>query len=112
MEQPYASIARWAVLECQEPGKASARHLVDYIVGHDRLNSMGENLGEPYIGSALSALDVVAREARNAPGKLISLSGDAMPGADIRDLPRAIKTMLDRAGLAWQLEDPVWKRVA
>lgn len=102
-ESPYASIRDWAVVNCCEPGKEPHSHLVGWIVHHSHLDR-----GDPYIGTALSALDIEHRKARNASGKLISLIGDPLPGDQWHS---QIDAMLKRAQREWRLPaDTTWER--
>lgn len=102
---PYAVIRDWVILECKVDGLTTT-HAAGWIVRHRRLD-----VGEPYIGSPLTELDVTSRCARNQAGKLIELCGDPLP-MDER-LPSSIELMLDRAERAWgQAEETTWKRLA
>jgi hypothetical protein len=108
-EIPYAVIADWAVFELStdDPNRAPTRHILGYTVSHARF---GCRL-EPYIGSSLTELDLDRREARNAKGKLIVLTDEALPKGT--ELPYDLMGMFTRAEWAWGVSDenPQWMRV-
>lgn len=102
----HARIASWAFVRLQEHGRAATMHIVGYIAEHQRL---GDDAGEPYVGSDLSSIDLKERKAVNRRGRLIELVGDPLPPGD---LPHDIRMTMRRASTQWRLpDDAAWERV-
>lgn len=79
----HARIARWAFVRVLEQGRAPTLHMVGYIAEHQRL---GDDAGEPYVGSSLTSVDLDRRMAVNRRGR--DYRTDRRPGAAWRSTAR------------------------
>lgn len=98
MVEPYARIARWAILRLQAPHPAPTIHIVGYIDEHTRLL---DKVGEPYLSSNLRMVDIERGVAVNCRKRFIALVGDPLPRGDLPDDIRAItRGAAERWGLS------------
>jgi hypothetical protein len=103
----HARIERWAIVRLREPGKAATLHIVGYIIEHARL---GDDIGQPYLGSSLREIDLERRVGVNRRGRTIALVGDPVAAGD---LPLDLQAVLRRAEDDWRLDgNSQWERVA
>ena len=102
----YAQTSGWALVVLREPNREPTVRVVGYIARHDRL---ADDVGEPYIGSPLTHVDVERRLVRNLRGKVIALVGEPLPlGRLLEDL----YGMMRRAETEWNIEDgATWERL-